>query len=308
MKRCLLLVVATLLAIPAAMAKDQAFATQANIVCRDIIDARDYRTFKAARDAGIDLIARKLRKQGAPSPDEAARVSQLLRAVNADLERAIAQMRNLPSSPALEAYLAYGRSKIEINRKRLAFLADLENWQWPPVDDLDTSSVSQSDALARLGFDRRDCAHLFDSLGNPPEFANFIPIAAQACSAAHNDLSAPGLDLSRKQNLEAMTAARRGNPQSPQAAPALRALANAWVLASQAFILADASLPEKPPMWEENLARFVERARIFEMRANAIEHGDQDAIKEAFAQRPSIPDFARMGLRETSCMALARSM
>ena len=116
------------------------------------------------------------------------------------------------------------------------------------------------------------------------------------------------LDTWRDRNLSAMVASMEGKPQDPEAVPALRSLAGAWKNAAHAFRLVDSRIAEKPPLWEEAIAILYERARIFEDRADALQYRDADAVKEAFANRIGVPEFEKLGLRETSCMALAKLM
>jgi len=299
---------AILLAIPPVQASDHEFAAEANALCRAIIDGRDYATFKAARDESLNLTLAQLRGDTPPPTEDAQALSQLLQAVNADLISAIERLQGLPSSPELDAFLAYGQSRIDINAARVGFLADLAGWQWPPADSLDTSQYDYIAGMADLGFTDRDCTYVFGSLGNSPELSDFISTVAAVCNVTYDRLVATNIDQWREHNLNAMAAALQDKPQDPAAIPALRNLANAWKEAAQAFRQVDSNNKEKPQLWDEAIAIMYERAAIFEERANALESRDEDAVREAFAHRIATPDFKQLGLHETSCMALVSLM
>lgn len=303
-----LLIAAIVLTASPVQAVDAKFASEANALCRAIIDARDHTTFRDARDKSLDVTIGKLRDDAQPSPQDAAELTALLQAVNADLAATIDRLQTLPPSPELDAYLAYGQSMADANEARIGFLANLDDWQWPPADALDTSRYDYAAGMAALGFTDRDCAYVFGSLGNPTESAGFITSVARACTVTYDRLVQTDLDQWREHNLNAMVAALQGKPQDPDAIAALRKLGAAWQEAAHAFHLVDSDIEDKPPLWEDALALMYERARIFEDRADALQYGDQDAIKQAFAKRIGIPDFEGLGLRETSCMALAGLM
>ena len=305
--RTLLLAAIVLTASPA-QAVDPQFVGEANALCRAIIDTRDYTTFRDARDKSLDVTLNKLRDDAQPSPQDAAALSGLLQAVNADLAATIDRLQTLPPSPELDTYLAYGQSMIDVNAARIGFLGDLENWQWPLADTLSDNQYDYITGMAALGFTDRDCAYVFGSLGNPPEIAGFITAVARACNVAYDRLVKTDLDQWREYNLNAMVAALQDKPQDPDAIAALRKLGATWKEAAHAFRLVDSEIEDKPPLWEDALAVMYERARIFEDRADSLQYGDQDAIKQAFANRIGTPDFERLGLRETSCMALAKLM
>lgn len=306
MNKRALLFSAVLLAVTPAQAADPQFAAKANALCRAAIDARDYSTFKGAQDGSLDLTLATVKGEAPPSPEEAAALSRLLHSVNTDLAATIERLQSLPPSPDLDAFLAYGQSRIAINTARIGFLADLDHWQWPPADALDTSSYHYRAGMAALGFTDLDCTYVFGSLGNPPELASFITHVALACNVAYDRLLETDLDQWREHNLNAMVAVLQDKPQDPDAIPAIRKLAAAWKEAAHAFALVDTRIDEKPPLWEDAIAILYERARILKDRADALEYRDADAIRAAFANRIGGPDFDKLGLRETSCMAMAK--
>lgn len=306
-KRALLLS-AILLAVPPAQASEFEFAAEANTLCRAIIDARDFETFKAAQNMSLDLTLAQVRGDSPPAAAGAEMLSRLLQAVNADFAAAIEQLQGLPPSPELDAFFTYGKSRIEINDARIGFLADLDAWQWPPVDGLDTSRYDHIKGMADLGFTDRDCTYVFGSLGNPPERVDFITAVAPACNVAYDRLVQTDLEHWRELNLKAMVAAMQDSAQDPDAIPALRKLAATWQEVADAFRLVDSKIEDKPPHWEQAISILYERARIFGDRAEALEYGEEDAIDQAFANRLATPDFEQLRLHETSCMGLITLM
>lgn len=308
MKTRALLLSAILLAVPPAKASDLEFAAEANVLCRAIIDERDYATFKAAQDKSLDLTLAHLRSETPPSTEDAQTLSQLLQAVNADLIAAIKRLKGLKSSPKLASFLAYGQSRVDINAARVGFLADLATWRWPPADSLDTSEYDFNVGVADLGFTDRDCTYVFGSLGNSPELSEFITAVAAVCNMTYDRLIETDVGQWREHNLNAMIAALQGGAQDPSAIPALRNLATAWKEAARDFREVNINNEEKSHLWDEAIAIMYKRAGILEERASAIEHRDEEAIRDAFAKRVATPDFEQLGLRETSCMALVSLM
>jgi hypothetical protein len=306
-KRALLLS-AILLAIPQAKASDFEFAAQANALCRTIIDARDFVAFKAAQDMSLDLTLAQVRGDSPPAVVGAGMLSRLFHSVNADLAAAIERLQDLTPSPELDAFLTYGRSRIEINDALIGFLADLDGWQWMPLNGLDTSRYNYIRGMADLGFTDRDCTYVFGSLGNPPESADFITAVAPTCNDAYDRLVQTDIEQWRELNLKAMVAAMQDRAQDPDAVPALRKLAATWQEVADAFRLVDSKIEDKPPRWEQVVSILYDRARIFGDRADALEYGDEDAIDQAFDNRIETPDFEQVGLRETSCMGLTTLM
>lgn len=303
-----LLFSAILLAALPAQASDFEFAAEANGLCRVLIDARDYQAFKAAQNRSLDLTLAQLREKSPPSAEDAETLSGLLQVVNADLAAAIERLQRLTTSPELDAFLAHGQSSIDINNARIGFLADLDDWQWPPVDGLEISQYDYIAGMANLGFTDRDCAYVFGSLGNPPEQADFITVVASACNVAYDRLIQTDLEQWREHNLNALVAVLQEKAQNPDVVPALRELAATWKAVADDFSLLDTKTNDRLPLWEEAIAIIADRARIFENRANALEDGEEETIKQAFADRVATPDFEQLGLRESSCMALVTLM
>ncbi len=304
--RAFLLFSFVLAALPA-QASDLEFAAKANALCRAIIDERDYPTFKAAQDRTVDLTIAQLRTGTPPSTEAAQTLSHLLQSVNADLVAAIERLQALPSSPKLETFLDYGRSRVEINAARVNLLADLDGWRWPPADSLHTNQYDYSTGMADLGFTDRDCSYVFESLGNPPELSDFISTVAAICNTTYDRLARTDIDQWREHNLNAMVAALKDEAQDPAAIPALRSLAKVWKEAAQAFQQVDRNI-EQSRFWDETIANLYKRSEVFTERADALEHRDKDAIRSAFGNRLGTPDFEQLGLRETSCIALASLM
>ncbi|MCJ8151772.1 hypothetical protein [Shinella sedimenti] len=307
LKRALLLS-ALLLTPPVAQASDLGFAAEANTICRAIIDGRNHQTFKAARDQTLELTAAHLRGEAPPTPAEAKTLSKLLQAVNVDLAAAIARLQSLPPSPKLEAFLGYGQSRIDINKARIGFLADLDNWQWPPADGLASSRYDFKASTADLGFTDRDCTFVFDSLGNPPAIANFIAAVAPVCSAEYDRLIKTDINQWRRHNIHIVAALRQNKLWDPEAIAALHQLAVAWRDTTNSFRQAANAINSRPPQWVDVLSNMERQAAIFQNRAGATASGDAEAIAQAFAVRLSVPDFRELGLQETSCIALGTLM
>lgn len=307
LKRALLFS-AIMLTGPSAQASDLAFAAEANSICRAIIDHRNFQAFKAAKDLSLDLTLAQVRGEAPPTFAKAEALSRSLQAVNADLAAAIARLQSLPPSAELDAFLAYGQSRIDINSARIGFLADLENWQWPPADSLDSSRYDFRAGLADLGFTDRDCTFVFGSLGNPPENATFIAAVAPVCNAEYDRLVKTDINQWRKHNIHTLAAVKQKKPWDPEAITALHQLAVTWRETANAFRKAVSNVENPPLRWADVISDMERQSTIFQNRGDVLESGNPEAIAQAFAVRLSMPDFQQVGLQETSCVALSELM
>lgn len=316
MKKHALFLAALLLAAPPAQARDATFAAEANALCRTIINERDYPLFSAGKGVSLDFTLARLQGHDSPSDAEREQLAVSLEAMHAEIEatrdRLLALADNHPQQAAdLALFVEKAEYYLDTFSVRITALRAAGPLEFPRESEIDAPNPDPAlwdEAIVRLGFARRDCEPVFSSNGNPPEIATFIETVAPACAIAFDNLMAKDLEQWRQYNLDAMVAALQDKPQDPQAAPALKAMGSAWKNAAHAFHLVDSRIEEKPPLWEDAIAILYERARIFEDRAAALQYRDAAAIKEAFATRIGVPDFDKLGLRETSCTALARLM
>lgn len=293
-------------------AEEPGFAAQANAFCRDVIDARDYRTFEAAKTEALDVLAAQIRGGEPPNAASAERLIDLFEAVNADIAEALDGISALApdqgeQADALATVTKYAQAEMEVRRIRLGFLGDLDNWQWPPIDGLGIT-YPDSDAYVAdrdtLGFRNRDCQHVFSSLGNPPDHASFISAVAPICSSIVDRRLTNGFHQWRDVSFNAFMAATQGRPVDPEAIPALRALAQDWISAADALAEIDAALAPDPRLWEQALTDMTQRAKTLYWQADIIEIGDVSAILGSSRWPPGSPQFEDLALGETSCVAL----
>lgn len=305
-----------LLAIPPAYAVDQNFASSANALCRTIIDARDYDLFFNAKRASLDLVLARLQSHDSPPTAEREQLATALEEIRTEIlatkQQILALADDYPEhAEDLALFAEHADYYIHVISTRIPALRASGSLVFPTESEIDAPSLdfaAWDQATVRLGFANRDCQPVFSSNGNPPDMADFISTVAPACSIALDDLLATDQEQWREHNLNAMIATMQKKPQDPEAIPALRALGAAWTNAAHVFRLVDSKIVEKPIHWEETIASLYDRARIFKDRADALEYRDDAAISEAFASRLQPVDFKRLGLEETSCVALETLM
>jgi hypothetical protein len=306
----LFLVLATIAA--PALAEEAPFSVRANALCRELIDARDHALFSAGKSESLDLVLGRLQNHDAPGMDDREHLARTLEAMAKDLASARDRLGALPTDdPQMAADLALFVEKADYHltvfETRIAALRAVGSLAFPTeaeIDAPDPDPRAWDEATIRLGFARRDCERVFSSNGNPPGHAAFIAAAAPVCAAIDHGFGTD-LDPWRDIAMNGFIAVHEGTLPEAEAVEAYRAMAHAWTQAAWSLADVEASGEVDPALWEATLEMITTRAQIFAARANAIETGDLDFIKQIFERRPELPDFRAHGLEETSCMAVA---
>lgn len=285
---------ALILASVGATAAHADFTTEANALCRRIIDARHFETFVAARKISAALLA------SGPTGGEPSSITQrheaaaILTAVHENLASARDSLANLASADStvttdMAVVLQQVDYRLHALSARIEALRSRRDFSLPSEHEIAASEPDTEklmEAWKQLGFANRDCQHVFTSEGNPTGFGEFIAAVAPVCNAIVDRRNANSFDEWRIIAFDAFVAVVRGKPIDPAAISALENMATDWDTAVLALASVSASGAADPQIWQEALATLRERGEILEARAKALRSGNQKDIESAFAAEP----------------------
>jgi hypothetical protein len=290
----------------------QAFGFRATRRCTDLINGLDYDVAHTGNRARLELVFAAV-EGDEPDDDTKAAWRSAMMARRDQLVALQGELAALePGDAEQDAWntiVAAGAQRIALIDSRLAVLdgdwdtgsSTVEPDGGPSASELE--AVEQ--ALQALGIAGRDCRHLFDLDGNPPEHAEFLTSASSACATIVTRRSAGyGTDTV----LAAVAAAiADGDVVATDAlAEAVDASLAEWrATAEDLASVTTADVPDADG-WQHMIDLAADRVQGFGRRAAALASGDQAEINAAF-QPTSVftilagPDLAALGLQHRDC-------
>lgn len=310
--KSLLATIITLAALASpAQANDPDFSFNANALCRDIINARDYQTFSQGKSDSLDLFLGKLQRHDPPGMDDRQHLATLLDAMHKELvatqDRLLSLAEDHPQhTEDLALFAQAADSYTTLFATRSAALRAPGPLDFPSESQVYAPRPDQGAweaATVRLGFARHDCERVFFSNGNPPGLADFIGAIAPVCAAVDREFTAR-LDELRETAMAGYVDVFKKKMPQPEAAEAYQILATAWTQTASSLHDIKATGDIDPSKLSAALEQIGQRAQLFAARANAIASNDLAFISEVFGRRTDMPDFRSFGLEETTCPAV----
>jgi hypothetical protein len=291
----------------------ETFGFRATRRCTDLINGLDYDVAHTGNRARLELVFAAIEGDEPDDETKAAWRSAMTarRDQLAALQDELAALE--PGNGEQDAWntvVAAGDGRIAVIDSRLAMLdgdwdtgaSRIEPDSGPPASEIET--VEQ--ALQALGIAGRDCRHLFDVDGNPPEHAEFLTSASSACATIVTRRSA---GYGKDTVLAAVAAAIDGGDvvATDALVEAVDASLAEWrATAEDLASVITADVPDGDG-WQQMIDLAADRVQGFERRAAALAGGDQAEINASFQPRSVFtvwvgPDLGALSLQHRDCM------